>query len=318
VAKAQGTLPAFEVVVQRGPVRYTMADLKDPSNLIAIEPRFFLGEESGPVPTGLSAEQRRALAASYVTGQDNPWFARAFVNRIWYALTGTGFYHPVDDMGPARTADAPEILEAVAAQWQQGGYDVRWLFRTLLNTRAYQREVRAASSPSQAPLDAGCPVRLRSDQLLDALAQALDVPLDNPPGMGFRPGQGGGALAEQYRRQIFNPRTGFNLLFGVDPSTPHDEVLGTIPQALYLMNSPQLNQAINGRNTKTVLGQILAENAGDHDALEALYLRVLARRPTADEVSVCDAYLARVGNRTEAFEDILWNLVNSTEFVSRR
>jgi hypothetical protein len=324
VAKAQGVLPAFEIAVQRGPVRYTMSDPKDPQNQIPVQPRFFLAASASeePVPAGLTSDQCRALAASYVTGQDNPWFARAFVNRIWYALIGTGFYNPVDDMGPARidTAVAPEILDVLATQWQQGGHDVRWLFRTILNTRTYQREARTLSSSSQALFAANCPVRLRSDQVLDALAQALDVPLGNPPfGMGMGMGQGGaGGLAAMYRQRLFNPRMQFNAIFGVDPSTPHEDILGTIPQALFLMNSPQLNQAINGSSRRTVLGKILADNAGDHDALTALYLRVLARRPNPQEVDVCDAYLARVGNRTEAFEDILWNLVNSTEFLSRR
>jgi hypothetical protein len=134
-------------------------------------------------------------------------------------------------------------------------------------------------------------------------------------GMGMG---GGNQLAAMYRQRLFNPRTLFNTLFGVDPSTPNEEVLGTIPQALFLMNSPQLNRAIRGSDKETILGQILADNADDHDALEALYLRVLARRPNAKEVEVCDAYRAKVANRNEAFEDILWNLVNSTEFVSRR
>jgi len=225
-------------------------------------------------------------------------------------------------MGPTRSCNAPEILDALAGQWQQGGYDVRWLFRTILNTRAYRREVRSLGSPSQELFASNCPVRLRSDQLLDALAHALNLPFDNPPGgMGMRGGQGQGAanpLAAMYRQRLLNPRVLFNFLFGVDPSTPPEDVLGTIPQALFLMNSPQLNQAIRGSDKKTILGQILIDNADDHDALEALYLRVLARRPNAREVEVCDGYLAKVGDRNEAFEDILWNLINSTEFVTRR
>jgi hypothetical protein len=329
-AKAQGRLPGYVVPVQRGFPRYTMPDLKDPQAQIPVAPRFFLAlgtEESAPapVPAGLTSDQRRALAASYVTGQDNPWFARAFVNRVWYALTGNGFYQPVDDMGPARTAFAPGVLEAIASQWQQGGYDVRWLFRTILNTRTYQREVRTPDSPSPERFAANCPSRLRADQLLDSLAQALDVPLDRPfggmgPGMGMAPGggQGGNGLGAMYRQRVFNPRMPFTVTFGVDPSTPNEDVLGTIPQALYLMNSPQVNRAIDGRARQTVLGRILAEHAGNHEALEALYLRVLARRPNAQELDVCDGYLARVGDRTEAFEDILWNLINSTEFASRR
>jgi hypothetical protein len=317
----QGQVPVFEVNVQRFP-RYTMPDLKDPQTQIPVPPRFFLASTEPPLASGLTTDQRRALAASFVTGQDNPWFARAFVNRIWYALIGAGFYNPVDDLGPTRSANAPEILETLASQWQQGGYDVRWLFRTILNTRTYQREVRSFGSPNQALFASNCPVRLRSDQLLNALAQALDLPLDNPPGgprMGARAGQGGAnPLAMLYRQRLFNPRALFGVVFGVDPSTPNEDVLGTIPQALYLMNNPQLNRAINGSVKETVLGRILADNADDDAALEALYLRVLARRPSAREVEVCAGYRARVGNRTEAFEDILWNLINSTEFMSRR
>jgi hypothetical protein len=319
-----GELPVFAVGVRPGRPRYAMPDLKDPQVLIPVPPRFFLAETDEPVSDGLSSDQRRALAASYVTGQDNPWFARAFVNRIWYALLGSGFTNPVDDMGPDRVAVAPEVLEALASQWQQGGYDVRWLFRVILNTRAYRREVRSTGATDQATFAANCPARLRSDQLLDALSHALGLPLDNPQAMmgdGARPGQGAAAanpLAAMYRRRLLNPRTLFNAIFGVDPSVPNDEVLGTIPQALFLMNSPPLNRAIDGSREATVLGKILADNAGDRDALDALYLRVLARRPNPREVEVCNAYIARVGARAEAFEDILWNLINSTEFASRR
>ena len=167
----QGQLPVFEVTVQRFP-RYTMPDLKDPQTQVPVPARFFLASTEPPLASGLTTDQRRALAASFVTGQDNPWFARAFVNRIWYALNGTGFYNPVDDLGPTRDATAPEVLEVLAAQWQQGGYDVHWLFRTILNTRTYQREVRSLGSPSQALFASSCPVRLRSDQILDALARA--------------------------------------------------------------------------------------------------------------------------------------------------
>src|SRR5262249_45936433 len=102
-----------------------------------------------------------------------------------------------------------------------------------------------------------------------------------------------------------------------DPSTPNEDVLGTIPQALFLMNSPPINAAVQAK-TGTVLGEILASAPNDRAALEALYLRVLARRPTSKEIEVCDQYLMRVGNRREVFEDIFWSLINSTEFLSRR
>ncbi|HWE36553.1 MAG TPA: DUF1549 domain-containing protein [Isosphaeraceae bacterium] len=310
--------PPMEVRSAPRAGKYAMPDLKDPQKKVPITPRFFLSESAEAVPDGLTTEQRRALAASYVVGQDNPWFAKAFVNRAWFALMGDGFFNPVDDMGPARTARDLEVLEAISSQWQRGGYDVRWLFRTILNTRAYQREFKATNTAAGRTLfAANNPGRLRADQLLDALAQAINVPTE---GRFPKEEAGKGAAKkvgpQDYQRR-FGPRIQFNNLFGVDPSTAPDDVLGTIPQALFLMNSPQVNRQIEAR-PGTVLGEIVAGHPDNHSALVALYLRVLARRPTTQEMDVCEKHLLAVGDRKAVFEDILWCLVNSTEFINRR
>ncbi len=122
-------------LLAQGKPRYTMPDKQDPQKQIFVAPKFFLDPKGDVLPNGLTAAERLAMAASYVTGQDNPWFAKAFVNRVWYVLMGEGFYSPVDDMGPNREAKAPEVLDALASAFQKGGYDVRWLFRTILNSR---------------------------------------------------------------------------------------------------------------------------------------------------------------------------------------
>ncbi len=114
----------WEVTINKGVPRYTMPDKQDPQKQIPVDPKFFLTTSAPRVP-GLTADQRRDLAASYITGQDNPWFARAFVNRVWYTLMGEAFYNPVDDMGPDRTPKSPEILDALADSWSKGGYDIR-------------------------------------------------------------------------------------------------------------------------------------------------------------------------------------------------
>jgi hypothetical protein len=327
--------PAVFEVRDQPRARYTMPDLKDPTKQIPIAPKFFLTSDAKPLPMSLTPAERHALAADYVTNQDNPWFAKAYVNRIWYTLLGDSFYSPVDDMGPQRTAKAPEVLEALATQWQKGGYDVRWLFRTILNSKTYQREVRSTFSPSgRTPFASNAPSRLRADQILDSLAQALNLPLDGRPG-GPGPGmtKKGGALAKKNSiaadlkgatakkaagmGRNFGPRNLFNGLFGVDPSIPSDDILGTIPQALFLMNGPQVNRAVEAR-PNTVLGEILSATPDNRQALNALYLRVFAREPTAKEVQTCGRYIETVGNRREAFEDILWSLINSTEFITRR
>lgn len=314
----------FELVVQGRP-QYKMPDKADPTKQIPVSPRFFLASDAKPLPAGLTAEQRRQAAADYVTSQENPWFAKAFVNRVWYVLMGEGFNNPVDDMGPEREAKAPEVLDALAAQWAQGGYDIKWLFRTIMNTQTYQREIRSTySAAGKVPFAAVAPARLRSDQILDSLAEALGPALGGG-GKGPAPAKKKG-LAADLKEAVGKTkgamrggsnRALFNNLFGVDPSTPYDDILGTIPQALFLMNSPQLNNAMRA-NPNTVLGQILSSTPDNRKALDMLYLRVLARDPTQKELKVLTAYIQKVGNRTEAFEDILWSLINSTEFITRR
>ena len=83
------------------------------------------------------------------------------------------------------------------------------------------------------------------------------------------------------------------------------------------MNSPLVNNRTQAR-PGTVLGEILSTAPDDRAALGALYLRVLSRQPTTKEVEICGRYLAGVGDRREAFEDIYWSLINSTEFLTRR
>jgi hypothetical protein len=167
--------------------------------------------------------------------------------------------------------------------------------------------------------------------------QVLDLPVNENAGPGQAQGKGQPSAAEKKAARknpltadlktavgkvkgagrMASPRVMFNTIFGVDPSTPADDVLGTIPQALFLMNSPLVNRSVEAR-PKSVLGQILATHPDDRQALNALYVRVLAREPNPKEVQACARYLETVGERREAFEDIFWSLVNSTEFITRR
>src|SRR5262249_32211253 len=197
---------------------------------------------------------------------------------------------------------------------QKTAYDIRWLFRTIMNTRAYQRQSRSTqSAPGRTLFASNCPSRLRSDQILDTLVQVLHIPLDGPRTAGWKADSADkdkmAAFLERLRRN--GPRMQFNNVFGFDPSIPNDEVLGTIPQALLLMNGQMIQRGIKA-SPNTLLGDILTRYPDNRAALEALYLQVLARRPGNEEVKTCGAYVMRVADRREAFEDILWALVNST------
>jgi hypothetical protein len=295
------------MVGARGELEHYMPDLNDPTAQGALmTPRLFLsGQQLAEGETDL--ERRQALA-NWMTDAKNPWFAKAFVNRIWAELVGEGFYEPVDDLGPDRKCSAPAAMEALAGQFAARQFDVKWLFQTIVATAAYQRESRPRRNPDQIPFTANCSQRLRSDQIYDALYSAL----------------GGGAAAMSGPRQrpagpygLGGPRALFGAVFGYDPSDRREEISGSIPQALLLMNSPLVNQAIHARRPDHDLGRLLAETRDDDDMTGELYLRCLAREPNDKELAACRDYVGRVGDRAEAYEDIFWALVNSAEFLHR-
>jgi len=293
-----------------GSPEYHMPDLQHPqSEGKKLDPVFFLGNHKPGA--GLSDLDRRKSLARYITAPDNPWFARAFVNRMWGQLVGEGFYMPIDDIGPERTANYPAALEALSSGFTASGYDVAWLFRAIANTETYQRQIRPRDPKAPAPAFASAsPVRLRADHLFDALIRVLglkeeDLQRQQPDVMGMA-------------RRFDNTQRGrFHQKFSFDPSTAPDELTGTIPQALYMMNSGLVNNLIRAGG-QTRLHQILDKYKSDDDALSELYLVVHAREPSAKEAQVCRDYLKQVNNRQEAFEDILWSLINSTEFQTKR
>jgi hypothetical protein len=121
----------------------------------------------------------------------------------------------------------------------------------------------------------------------------------------------GGAAAR------FGTEGQFKQEFRFDPSLTADDIESTIPQVLWLMNHPEIQRRIRADAT-TMLGQLLRDFPRDGDAIRALYRRVLARQPTENEQAKALNYVRRANNRREAYEDLLWALLNSTEFQTKR
>lgn len=283
-----------------------MPDLLDPSAPgTQMQPKFFL--TTAKLPYGTVDSQRREMLAKYLTR--NEWFAVAMVNRLWSEMVGRGFYEPVDDVGPDRTAVAPETMEILAKGFRDAEYDVKWLFETIAATEAYQRQSRPrGGEEDESPFAANVPQPLRADQLYNAILSALDVPEASPK----RPGRGGGGFGGQQR----DPRTQFNQTFGFDPSEPRESISGSIPQSLAMMNSAQVAGSL--RTNRGVLSGLVAEIKNNDELVAELYLRTLSREPTKEELTRAKAYFREVGNRKQAVEDFAWALVNSAEFRHRR
>lgn len=314
---------SFEVVSLNRPVgkrspadtegaklEHYMPDLENPeAEGTLMTPVFYATSQK--LEPGASDEGRREKLANWMTSRGNHWFDKAFVNRIWGEMVGHGFQEPLDDLGPDRKPLAPKTFEYLSREFAAADYDHKWLIRVIASTRMYQRVSRPRHDTSEDPFAASCTQRLRGDQLFNALTSALGL---DEAEMERRRGGAKGAL----RAANNSPRGQLNQTFGYDPSDRRDEVASSIPQALFLMNSPDINRALSARNPRGTLGQLLDKESNNEDVVVELYLRSLAREPKDAELKKCLDYVGAVGDRAAAFEDIQWALINSTEFLYRK
>ncbi len=290
-----------------GTLEHNMPNLENPAEEgPVITPKFFMNDKE--VVIGTSDASRRSTLADWVTDSNNQWFAKALTNRMWSELVGEGFCEPVDDLGPDREVTAPEAFDYLAGQFAASGYDLKWLIATIMSTESYQRESRDRRNYDEVPFQANVPQPLRSDQLFDSLLNVFELE-EKPP------------TSNAQGPNPFNlrnvPRFGFANVFGYDPNNLREEVSTSIPQALAMMNSTFINQQLNAA-PNSVLGKLLREVPDNQQAVKELYLRVLARRPNRSELNTSLNYIRQVGDRSEAFADLIWALINTTEFKTRK
>jgi hypothetical protein len=341
--RAKGLVRRVELVDQARPAfgGPNNADLK----LIAMAPpRALDGSDFS------TTENRRLAFAHWVTRPDNPYFARALVNRYWAHFVGRGFYEPIDDYRRSNPVVLPSLLEAITADFVANKYDLKHLIRIICATRAYQLAV-VPGAPGELDEQLFVHHRMRlfnSEELYNALAMATN--LENALQKAGLPN------IEQLKLQIQNA---FDFLFSVDEEGPPPaEFAGSIQQALLFLNGKLINRASAAVPGMTLAG-ILDFPTDDAQKIEALYLRTLSRRPTAAEtrrwlefinaprdIVVEDkakqrelAKLARTGKggkksplnvldraarrlnpddpttTQQAYEDLFWALLNSSELI---
>jgi hypothetical protein len=302
-------------VVSRPFGDHRMPDLDDPKKTYPVSLRFLDGT---PHPTRTTDESRRESLASRFT-KENYYFAAAFVNRIWSELLGHGIVEPVDDLGPSKEGVTSPLLVRLAAGFRGSGFDVKALLRAICQSESYQRQSAAMTPTGPAAIALGpSPKRLDAESLWRSLTDVLGqitrfgmLGPNGPRANAMMMANAGGAAAR------FGTEGQFKQEFRFDPSLTADDIESTIPQVLWLMNHPEIQRRIRADAT-TMLGQLLRDFPRDGDAIRALYRRVLARQPTENEQAKALNYVRRANNRREAYEDLLWALLNSTEFQTKR
>jgi hypothetical protein len=242
-----------------------------------------------------------------MTAPTNPYFAKAIVNRVWAYFMGRGIVDPLDGFGVTHQPTHPELLDFLASDFVQHGYNLRYLMRVILNTEAYQRSSQTTEKNKYDELYlTHAPVRpLSADQLFTALLEATNIEARQK-----RRQQDFQAMKEQYRQR-------FRFLFGNDENEAEIVNKTTISQALMMLNGPIVNEG-SRRASGTRLARILDKETSREKRVDAIYLAVLSRYPTPSERSYFRFYYdgSSYREKEKCYEDLYWGLLNSSEFAS--
>ncbi len=290
-----------------------------------VEPRYpFSGGKPG------AGESYREALAREVTGDFQ--FARAIVNYLWKEFFGLALVEPPDQFDPARLdpdnpppepwtlqPNHPRLLNALAQEFIESGYDLKWLMRTIVTSEAYQLSSRYPGEwkPEYEPLYARKYVRrLWAEEIHDAVVQTSGLfPRYRLPGIGLR--RWAMQFPEPFGIPGFrNPVTAFLDAFQRGDRYEEDRRGdGSVIQALQLMNHPfvvERSRALSLGRRSSLAGRVL--QMPDRQAVDALYLTILSRFPTPEERETALDLLA-AGPRKEKIEDLTWALYNSVDFI---
>ncbi|MCE9566291.1 MAG: DUF1549 and DUF1553 domain-containing protein [Planctomycetes bacterium] len=252
----------------------------------------FLDEKA---PVTRRGDTPRLTLAEWVTAKDNPYFAKATVNRVWGQFFGRGIVDPIDDFNDANKPSHPELLDELAKAFADSGFDLRFLIRAIGRTKAYNRSSARTDASQDDPRHfARMAVKgLTGEQLFDSLVQAT----------GYREGNGRGSTRDQFLSRF--------ALSG-KPTEPET----SIPQALGLMNGKFINDATTLETSPTLLASCETPGLSTAERVESLYVATLGRKPTQKELDRVVKYIDAAGKDRlpERLGDVFWVLLNQAEF----
>jgi len=263
----------------------------------------------GTQPVIRRLQDRREVLAQWITSPQNPWFARATVNRVWRQLMGRGLVEPVDDMRETNPATHPELLARLAADFAQSGFDLKALIRTIVNSHTYQlSSVPAPGNRSDAINYSHYYLRrLTAEQLLDAIQQVTGVP---EKFFGYYPGARAISLADPGVPSRFMdahdrpPR---------DASRCERNETVSLTQSLHWIAGETLSRRI--RTDQGVLMDWIRKGRSDREIIEELFLSALARHPSSQEIEWGEATIRRSPNRDKGLRNVMWAVLNTNEFL---
>jgi hypothetical protein len=272
-------------------------------------PPKFLGGSVAEVPAG---HDRRTALAQWLTSPENPFFAKAAANRVWFHVMGRGIIDPPDDVRDSNPPSNEELLDALTQDFVTHKFNIKHLVRTVMNSRVYQlsAETNDWNKDDVAYFSHAQVKMLTAEQLLDAICSATDLP---EKFAGLPPGTRATQLPDP---EVKHP---FLMTFG----QPNRELAceceresdSSLSQALQMINGPLVAGKLRDANNR--IGKLIAANRTDAEIANELYLATLSRPPREPELKAINDHIQAAADRRKALEDVHWALLNSKEFLFR-
>jgi hypothetical protein len=283
-------------------------EVSQPRSGKVMKPRYIGTGDADVKPT----EDRRAVLAAWLTAPENAFFSKSVVNRVWFHLMGKGVVDPVDDFRDSNPSCNDELLDALAKDFAKNGFDMKRLVKTVMKSRTYQLSAQPNdfNKDDNKYFSHAVTKLLTAEQLLDAICDFTAVPEK------FAGLPAGTRAVQLPDGEVNHP---FLKAFG-QPARElacecERESDGNLAQALQLINGPTVNEKV--RNPNNRLGKLLAAKATDDDILTEMYYAALGRAPFDDEKQVALGHVAKRDDKRKAWEDVVWALVNTREFLFR-
>ncbi len=288
----------------------TDGEINHPRLGIALPPRPLEGKEIALAST----QDRREALVEWLTSGENPYFAKALVNRVWRNFMGRGIVEAEDDLRLTNPPSNPELLETLAQDFGKHGYDVKYLIRTILSSNAYQRASipNAGNTKEDRYYSRYFVRRLSAEVILDAVSQVAGVPTDfTGYGKGTRALQLPDSQVASYFLTTFG-RPERNQTCACERQQEPN-----IAQALHLSNGDTVNDKL--RAAGGMIDQWLDQKMTGEQIVRRLYLSALCRLPTAREQEKLLPLLAEQSQdratRRMLLEDLFWSVITSKEFL---
>lgn len=256
-------------------------------------------------------EDPRAVFARWLTSENNPYFHRVAVNRLWADLFGVGIVDPVDDLRATNPPSNPELLDALAEQFRKDGLNQKKLLRWIMTSHVYALSSipNSTNAADSRNFSRHYRQRLRAEVLADAIADITEVPTHYQ-----------GMPEDSRAMSLWTHRSDSDFLDAFSRPDPNQDppcermTEATVVQALHLMNSNRLQEKLSNEQGRAT--RLAASDLQPDALIRHIYLTIYSRPPTAEEImTILPEFSVAERPRKQVIEDLMWSLINTPEFI---